>query len=353
MTTRKPAIDLIASIRPDIASRDQDVVPEQQREQLLHSITSAALDRSAPVKRRRPLYCRPVVISAFATGAAALALLAVVVIPSGAGSSTHTAAPGKSPGPVVDTAYVIKQLTAAAAATGNDVVYSHTLVSPPASAPGTGYVYDQWYRYASGTSRMVSTGPDGTICLDDVATGIASPASPQFPDSLPMSTNSTTKITAVNHQNRTWWVWSFAEFEWPVPPVCATALGDPAVLGYDYPADYTAVLTPVFNIGSIKEMLSVGQLHLKGNGPIVDGQQTIKLALGPYPSGVSGTVLVSATTYQPLSEVAMGTQGARVETDIQFLPPTAANLARLELTVPTGYRQVPPRIEHAVKKKKK
>ena len=43
----------------------------------------------------------------------------------------------------------------------------------------------------------------------------------------------------------------------------------------------------------------------------------------------------------------------RVETDIQFLPPTAANLARLELTVPTGFRQVPPRIEHAVKKKKK
>lgn len=86
----------------------------------------------------------------------------------------------------------------------------------------------------------------------------------------------------------------------------------------------------------IRAELSCGEYAMDGR-QLVDGMDAIKL------TGDKGldTLWVNPATYLPAR--AIFTFGRlRTQTDFRWLPPTAANLARLSLRVPPGFRQVPP-----------
>jgi hypothetical protein len=86
----------------------------------------------------------------------------------------------------------------------------------------------------------------------------------------------------------------------------------------------------------IREELSCGEYATAGRQR-VDGMDAIKI------TGNKGldTLWVNPATYLPAR--AIFTFGAlRAQTDFRWLPPTPANLARLSVPVPPGFRQVPP-----------
>ena len=86
----------------------------------------------------------------------------------------------------------------------------------------------------------------------------------------------------------------------------------------------------------IREELSCGEYAMDGRQQ-VDGMDAIKI------TGNKGldTLWVNPATYLPAR--AIFTFGRlRTQTDFRWLPPTPANLARLSVRVPPGFRQVPP-----------
>jgi hypothetical protein len=86
----------------------------------------------------------------------------------------------------------------------------------------------------------------------------------------------------------------------------------------------------------IREELSCGEYTADGRQR-VDGMDAIKI------TGDKGldTLWVNPATYLPAR--AIFTFGRlRTQTDFRWLPPTPANLARLSVRVPAGFRQVPP-----------
>ncbi len=86
----------------------------------------------------------------------------------------------------------------------------------------------------------------------------------------------------------------------------------------------------------IREELSCGEYAANGRQR-VDGMDAIKI------TGDKGldTLWVNPATYLPAR--AIFTFGRlRILTDFRWLRPTSANLARLSVRVPAGFRQVPP-----------
>jgi hypothetical protein len=68
----------------------------------------------------------------------------------------------------------------------------------------------------------------------------------------------------------------------------------------------------------------------------IDGIDTIKMTM----LGGIGTLWVDPATYLPVrTTLALGVE--RTQTDFRWLPPTPANLARLQVTIPAGFTQVP------------
>jgi hypothetical protein len=89
--------------------------------------------------------------------------------------------------------------------------------------------------------------------------------------------------------------------------------------------------------GGIRDQVTHHYLRIVGRQRI-DGVETIKLVQVDTHS--TGSALwVNAKTYLP---VRTQDPGGTVTTDFRLLPATPANLARLHVTVPRGFRQVPP-----------
>jgi hypothetical protein len=78
---------------------------------------------------------------------------------------------------------------------------------------------------------------------------------------------------------------------------------------------------------------------------VVDGRKAIELGL----TGLSGSktglhattalLWVDAASYLPLRQVLRFSTGRQDMTDYRFLPPTAANLAKLRPVIPAGYHR--------------
>lgn len=54
------------------------------------------------------------------------------------------------------------------------------------------------------------------------------------------------------------------------------------------------------------------------------------------------TYWVNATTYLPVHITMKFGDFPAMQEDLQWLPPTAANLARMNVPIPAGFTQVPP-----------
>jgi hypothetical protein len=91
----------------------------------------------------------------------------------------------------------------------------------------------------------------------------------------------------------------------------------------------------------LRTALSCGELKVVGSGT-AGGVATVKLS-GDFNGMGTVTYWVNATTYLPFRFTSAGGGGRTAETNLQWLPPTAANLAKVNVPIPAGFTQVPVR----------
>jgi hypothetical protein len=137
--------------------------------------------------------------------------------------------------------------------------------------------------------------------------------------------------TFVNYHDRTWWRTVRhlpAAKSGPTVWTCSNAESDAIVTDPSAMAD------------QLRTALSCGELKVVGSGT-VGGVPTVKLS-GVFDGGGTVTYWVNATTYLPFRFTSSFNARHSVQEDLRWLPPTAANLAMLNVTVPAGFTQVPP-----------
>jgi len=87
----------------------------------------------------------------------------------------------------------------------------------------------------------------------------------------------------------------------------------------------------------LRTALSCGWLKAAGTGQ-ADGVSAVKLT--GTAGGVATTIWVNASTYLPVRITTIWPTYVQQE-DTQWLPPTAANLAKLVPPIPAGFKHVP------------
>ena len=295
----------------------------------------AGMTRRATRRRRRRLVLRSAAGAATALAAAAVAL---VVVEVGAGTG----------GSAVASAAVVKRVdNALSAAEPGDIAQmtvttrSATAFGPAVTTNAEEWSYgDQW--------RSVASSPDGHPLYDE---GFG-------PTSL---------FTLVNYQTRTWarqsglgrpaapafgassckpwWVGVPGPAGSPFPsPLAGPAKGRsvPSMFQPGLPGiGFSGSSPPATVARALRTAVSCGGLAVAGRQR-VDGIEATELTSGPD-SPISETVWVSPGTYLPVRVVARAAPGQpvfRLTANITWLQPTARNLAKLTVPIPTGFRQV-------------
>jgi len=98
------------------------------------------------------------------------------------------------------------------------------------------------------------------------------------------------------------------------------------------------------DVAGIRRQLATGQFKIIRRG-VVNGHKAIELGLtglSRRKTGLHATAArlwVDAASYLPLRQVLQFSTGRQDITDYRFLPPTAANLAKLRLIIPAGYHR--------------
>jgi hypothetical protein len=94
----------------------------------------------------------------------------------------------------------------------------------------------------------------------------------------------------------------------------------------------------------IRHELGKGQFKIIRRG-VLNGHKAIELGLvlpSSHGAGLHVTAArlwVDAATYLPMRQVLRFSDGKQDRTDYRFLPPTAANLAKLTPVIPAGYHR--------------
>jgi hypothetical protein len=237
---------------------------------------------------------------------AAAAVTAVALIPSGparpAPAATHT------------TAYVVSHVARALdAMPGSTVVFTQQTTVPATS----GNNIDTWAGQG-GRSRMetftLSGQPESAseITFSGPVTGL------------------TRTVTVVDYQNRSWWRAASFYGNGDVP---ATAWNCGNVGTDDLNRN------PGEMAAQLRTELSCGDLKVVGSGTVA-GVPAVKLS-GYFKGSGALTYWVNTTTYLPFRFTAAG-GGPTLQMNLQWLPPTAANLAKLDVPIPAGFTRVPP-----------
>ena len=254
----------------------------------------ADIDAPAPAgmtrrvtRRRWRLARRPVVAVT-----AALAAGAVVLAVAGVPGARH----GGTGRPVVDTAYVVKRVGNALSAAGSGEIAQVTFLN------GDGTTDRQEWSYG-GQWRLVNYSPAGHPAYDE-------------------GSSTASVYTQVSYPARTW-------SRGPAPGGLAALLPD-THCGSTGPASVARALrVAIFCVN----LTQAGRER-------VDGAEAIKLT--GRDSRISETIWVSPGTYLPLRVVTRPASGpGSQEADITWLPLTGQNLAKLTVTIPAGFRQIP------------
>jgi hypothetical protein len=230
------------------------------------------------------------------------------------------------------------KLLAALGAAASEIVYDHMeitssniatpyLATPDPFLPGlaTGTASESWYypwRAEAGQQvrgRLLTLNPDSTPAQD---VGVSYPEPTEFQEVTTAS-----EFTYVDYANHTW-----SELHDSSGWIADGITGSPL---------------SIWELIHDKSWSVVGRTEL-------DGQPAIELELKS--SGQPGYLWVDAQTYRPLREAytfggdmaEVGTNGswhsldsgqASIVTDYQYLAPTAANLAKLTVPIPPGFRR--------------
>jgi hypothetical protein len=222
-----------------------------------------------------------------------------------------------SPAPVVlDTqaGYVASRVTQALGALSSHAIMFehvtyHSRLVDPAQPP-----QDQWA--VGGRLRVITRTPSGGPQTD-------------FGDDAGPRTE--TQVN-VDYQNRTWW--RSVRPELPTPP--------PVPESYSCTDDMfnTQPFSAPEMAAQLRTEVACGLLKAAGTG-VVDGVWTVKLT--GVSAGLRETYWIDTTTYLPVRIVTAtadaGDSGSQA--DIRWLPPTAANLAKLTVPIPPGFTEVP------------
>jgi hypothetical protein len=261
------------------------------------------VSRSKVIRARRRIPGAVAVIAVAATAGIAAAL-----IPSG---------PAK-PAPVATqrTAYVVSHVTQALDAMPGNTILVMQMTTVPASS---GNNIENWSDEGH-QSRMESFTLAGRP-ISDNETSFSGPV-----------TQLTQTVIYVNYQTKTWWHSSryYGNGSEPVTKwTCRSATTD------------TIIGDPHEMAAQLHTLLSCGELRIVGSGT-VNGVPAVKLS-GDFQGGPAATYWVNATTYLPFRFTGPRGGGApMLEWNLQWLPPTAANLAKLNVPIPAGFTQVPP-----------
>ena len=258
------------------------------------------VSRSQVIRARRRI---PGAVAVIAVAAAAGT--AVALIPSGSAQpapvATHT------------TAYVVSHVARALdAMPGHAILVTQRL-------PVRGPVMDTWTdeghraRHEEFT-RAGQPISDSGVSFSSSATGV-------------------TRITFVDYQNKTWWrsAESYANGTPGVTRVrTCSNVGTGDIVGR--PREMAAQL---------RKALSCGDLKAVGRGT-ADGVSAVKLS-GHFSNGDAAlTYWVNAATYLPFRFAAANGGASVFQMNLQWLRPTAPNLARLNVPIPAGFTRVPP-----------
>jgi hypothetical protein len=296
---------------------------DRLRAEMRHATAGArvppGLARRAWRNRRRRITTRA------ATAAGTAAVVAAAVAAAGtAGASrdtgTHT------------TAYVVRHAESALseAVTANDIMYLR-------DTDGT---QETWF----------SSGPAGPASRTEI---FSAPGQLIYD----IGTNATTDtLTGVSYGTKTWERFDVRGYPGPPrpapPPTSCGQVGQPASL------TFVMFFTPATLAAGIREALACGQYSNEGT-QYVDGVDAIKLVSvlswhwQAETFTITTTLWVDPASYLPvrwtqsLWRQSMKTTGHEVHSlgyDIQWLPPTSANLAQLTVPIPAGFRQASPGI---------
>ena len=255
---------------------------------------------------------------------------AAVAVTAAAVAVATVPGPARRGGPVSGPVLRARLLAAIDGARG-DILSSQTQLSGPGeSGPGSGTGHSQtltspWYPRPGQRVRVhtLGYGSDGTLGKDFEYI-FTMPAKPGASNTDPIDATVwggedltvTGSFLAVFRATRTWGEWHRL------------------TLNVELAAD----------AAGIRQAISQGRLTVVGHGE-VDGHQAIELGI-PVPAGTGTTLRVTsarlwvdAVSYLPLRQSLLFSDGKRTVTDYTFLPPTAANLARLRPVIPAGYQR--------------
>lgn len=221
--------------------------------------------------------------------------------------------------PIQSTAYILKKVESALAPAKADglITYIRTTFSPADrfeptfrnerfGKESTVAVTVSW-QYGE-TERISNYGADGQHVFDVRI----------------LSTVCSMTETVVDYNHRTWWTTGNLIVN---PPHLSKSSCQQPVGDGDWPT-------------SIRQYLSADNLKSVGR-QVVDGVDAFKLTRAmKLPNGGQSaiTLWVNPVTFLPVRFDSLGQQ----QLDYQFLRATPANLARLDLPIPAGFRQVPP-----------
>jgi hypothetical protein len=275
----------------------------------------SGLVASARVRRRRRLVVR----SGLAAASAVTVALGMVVLATGGSRG--------EPRMLTD-AYVVKEVQAALAATdANDGKVMYATTGGPIMVPTTSWAYrdgalDRIYGL-HGQARLAI----GYLISGDSAT-----------------------YTFVNYATHTWARYHQGIAGAPFLPDSLVGLALTPQCGASSSTPLGGTLSwPEY----LRSELACGVLHYAGHAT-VNGVRAIVLDRAPAVNahGMKERLWVNAHTYLPIRAVVQEVPGRaypmpgagvlyRSTTDFQWLPPTQANLAKVALSIPAGFREVP------------
>jgi hypothetical protein len=220
-----------------------------------------------------------------------------------------------SPAPVVPdarAAYVAgRAAQALGALSSRMIMFEHT------TDPGLPPV-DQWF--LGSRARFITLTSSGAPETDE---GINFDSGPR----------ADTKVK-VDYQTRTWWRSVHQEGPTPPPVPPSYSCDDTGFNSQPTSAPEMAA--------QIRTEVACGQLKAAGIA-VVDGVWTVKLT--GVSAGLRETYWIDTTTYLPVriltSAVGVGAGNSGAQADVRWLPPTAANLAKLNVPIPAGFTEVP------------
>jgi hypothetical protein len=254
-----------------------------------------APDLLAALRRRRARRARAAAALAALPLAAAAAAAAVLL-------------PGSAAPRAQDAAYLVSHVTRALGA-----VPAGTVLSTQSTSDASSTVIDLW---ASGPDTRIKISQAGKLVTDTgtVAAG-------------------TTTTAVVDYQDKTWWRSS-------APSAGDGSSGTPSgKYACDTVDGFTA--NPASMAADLRAEVSCGSLKAGGTAA-VGGVTAIELTSAPW-HGLTTTWYVNSSTYLPVRMTTTGPGSSRTQQDFQWLPPTAANLAELDLpAAPPGFTQVTP-----------